>query len=109
MIWLDWRLFGNGRGMASPYWDDAFYWLDGHFYQWIGGLGAQLQSHEWFAPKAGTRRRLIGEEFVVFQTRRKGPRVEASWALTQMPSNLDAQNARIAELYERLKSWRHGV
>ncbi len=54
---LDHQIFGNVHGMKSPYWDNRFYWLNGRLYTWIGGLGAQLQSQQWFHPKPGETRR----------------------------------------------------
>jgi hypothetical protein len=112
MIRLDWLLFGNGFGMASPYHDDVFYWLadtsherdlkgsHSRFYRWIGGLGAQLDSYEWRRPPAGTRRCLFGHEFVVFQTSRSFLRVRCSWAVT---GSLNLEN-----LYQDLLKWRLG-
>jgi len=105
MFWLDWKLFGNGWGMASPFCDDVFYWLRGHWYQWIGGFGAQLQSIEWLTPKPGTTRTLLGQEFRVFSANRRGPRVRVSWALAQS-SEVTAE--RLRELHSRLKDWGHG-
>lgn len=78
---LDWWLFGNGHGLGSPYFNDTFYWLNGRFYTWIGGFGAQLQSIEWFAPRIGDSRRINGIKFVPFNCTRKGPRVRISWAV----------------------------
>lgn len=77
---LDYILFGNGHGLGAPYFDQNFYWLSGRFYTWIGGFGAQLQSIEWFSPPAGTRRSLIGMEFVIFQAHRRWLKVRCSWA-----------------------------
>jgi hypothetical protein len=102
---LDWWLFGNGRGMASPYWDDAFFWLSGHMYQWIGGFGAQLSSIEWKTPKAGTRRKLLGRQFIVFNVERRLVRVRVSWALADPPRHY----GQIAELRKELLNWRHGT
>jgi hypothetical protein len=55
---LDRALFGNGRGLKSPFHDNVFYWLvdtkrnrRGQFYTWLGGFGAQLLSREWFTPR----------------------------------------------------------
>jgi hypothetical protein len=104
-FWLTWKLFGNGRGLASPYLDDVFYWLDGRFYHWIGGLGAQLASFEWTAPKAGTRRKLLGKEFVVFIARRRFLLVEVSWALTPQVHDY----AEVEALRKTLLEWRHGT
>lgn len=100
MLWLDFKLFGNGHGMKSPYCDDTFYWLSGKFYRWIGGFGAQIQSFEWFAPKAGTRRCLFGNEFVVFSVSRKFLRVETSWALSSGMPNIE-QIRRLKESLQR--------
>jgi hypothetical protein len=83
MLWLDFLIFGNGKGMKSPCCDDVFYWLNGRLYTWIGGFGAQLRSFEWFAPKAGTRRRLAGRDFVVFSVSRSWIRVDVTWAVCQ--------------------------
>ena len=105
MFWLDWKLFGNGRGMASPFCDDVFYWLGGRFYRWVGGFGAQLQSIEWRTPKPGTRRYLIGEEFVVFSAARRWIRVEVSWALVKRPK----EYAEVIALQKRLQAWGHGL
>lgn len=108
MIALDWMLFGNGYGMKSPYCDDIFYWLHdytdsntrqrGCFYQWIGGFGAQLTSREWRMPKPGTRRRIAGRNFVVFQASRRLLRVEVSWAMVDLPKDIDEANAAIRSL-----------
>lgn len=112
---LDWILFGNGHGMASPYADDAFYWLaDTNFdrsrrgrysrlYRVSSGLGAQLISYEWRAPPAGTRRRLAGQEFVIFQTHRKWLRVECSWAAVGKQTVEDTR-----AVCETVRSWGHG-
>lgn len=105
IFWLDWKLFGNGYGMASPFCDDVFYWLSGRFYRWAGGLGAQLHSIEWFAPKAGTRRKLFGHEFVVFQVRRKWIRVEVSWALARGVK----EYSEVKALEQQLKAWGIGL
>jgi hypothetical protein len=40
MLWLDHKIFGNGRGLGSPCFDGIFYWLSGALYTWIGGFGA---------------------------------------------------------------------
>lgn len=115
IFWLDWKLFGDGRGLASPYFDDAFYWLKdmsdgdrkkakGRFYTFSAGLGAQLQSIEWLAPKAGTRRILFGQEFVVFSVSRNGPRVRVAWRAVGVNSVED-----VRQLHEKLRVWRHGL
>lgn len=106
---LDRWIFGNGWGLKSPYFDDVYFWLvdtkgaartarHGRRYTWIGGLGAQLRSFEWRAPKPGTRRMLAGKEFVVFNTSRRGLRVDVSWRLVDLPRPLDEANAAIRQL-----------
>lgn len=116
MFWLDWKLFGNGHGLASPYWDDVFYWLvdtnggrdrrgrGGRFYHWIGGFGAQLASIEWRTPKPGTTRRLLGHDFLVFSASRKWLRVEVSWTLSKRPLSIED----IRSLKQELLAWGHG-
>ena len=103
---LDWALFGNGRGMASPAWDDVFYWLGGRFYRWIGGLGAQLESYEWRAPPAGTRRSLFGHEFVIYTCDRRWMRVRCCWTLAGQFFSPNAE--RVHELHSELVQWQHG-
>lgn len=106
MRWLDFKLFGNGFGLKSPYFDDVFYWLDGRFYNWIGGFGAQLQSIEWRLPKPGTRRTLAGREFVVFHgTRGRWPlKWKISWAMTGLGKSTDEDLARIREFKDVLRN-----
>ena len=105
MFWLDFKLFGNGHGLGSPYFDDVFYYLDGKFYTWFGGFGAQLQSIEWFTPNPGTRRRLMGHNFVVFNSTRKFLRVRVSWAIITS-YQITAEDLR--RLKHQLQSWGHG-
>ena len=107
-FWLDFYLFGNGHGLAQPYFDGVYYWLvdkntkRGRFYIFNHGLGAQLTSIEWITPNPGTRRKLKGREFVVFQVRRKGPRVLVSWAMTRMSNSIDDKNSEITQLKKDL-------
>lgn len=108
---LDFWLFGNGHGLAQPYFDGRFFWLvntaegrergRGRLYTFFGGHGAQLRSIEWFLPHPGERRRLAGESFTVFQAHRKGPRVEVAWCM-RLPDGIDAANAKIRALENRL-------
>ncbi len=88
-MWLTFKIFGSGYGLGAPFWEQSFYWIPengpggrGRFYTWIGGFGAQLSSFEWLSPRAGTRRHLLGKEFVIFQTSRRGLLVSCSWAVT---------------------------
>ena len=108
---LDLWLFGNGHGLAQPYFDGRFFWLvdtararengRGRLYTFCGGHGAQLRSIEWRMPHPGERRRLAGETFTVFRARRKGPRVDVAWAM-RLPDGIDAANAKIRALEHRL-------
>ncbi len=101
---LDHIIFGNGRGLKSPYFDSKFYWLDGQLYHWIGGLGAQLGSFQWFMPKPGERRRLAGHEFVVFHASRRWCRIDVSWALVRLPDGINEAQGMIQDLKRDLDS-----
>ena len=116
MLWLDHKIFGNGNGLSSPYFDDRFYWLSGRLYHWIGGFGAQLTSFEWRHPKPGEERTLCGRKFRPFNSHRKYlwlfrdtifpiptpiSRVSVSWAYS-LPKDLDAANAELRELKSKL-------
>lgn len=108
IMWLDHQFFGNGHGLASPYFDARYYWLvdtsngrkkgRGELYIFSYGLGAQLTSFQWRHPLPGERRRLIGREFVVFDSTREFLRVRVSWALAGIGSDLDAKHAAIRAL-----------
>lgn len=106
---LDFLIFGNGYGLKSPYFDDLFFWIvdtkpggrqhgKGSLYTWIGGLGAQLDSRQWRMPELGERRHLAGHEFVAFQAARSWVRVRVSWALVDLPKDLDEAHAAIRNL-----------
>ena len=101
---LDYLIFGNGYGMAAPRHDNVFYWLSGELYTFSYGFGAQLKSFQWTHPKPGERRTLAGREFVVFNSYRRWVRVNVSWAMTRMPSNIDGMNAAIRKLQADLQS-----
>lgn len=87
LLWLDMLIFGNGRGLAAPFWDQPFYWLadpdgeNGTFYTYGGGFGAQLTSFQWRHPRPQERRRLAGMEFHPFNSDRRWGRVRVSWAV----------------------------
>ncbi|OYU91941.1 MAG: hypothetical protein CFE29_03590 [Bradyrhizobiaceae bacterium PARB1] len=113
IMWLDHKVFGNGHGLASPYFDDKFYWLSGQLYTWMGGLGAQLHSFQWRHPLASERRKLFGYEFQVFHSRRQflwlwrdrwfaipTPicRVSVAWARTDLPRDLNEANAELRHM-----------
>ena len=60
-LWLDHKLFGNGRGLKSPYFNDTYFWLrdemrpqsKGRLYTWMGCGGNRrrtwrdLRQREW--------------------------------------------------------------
>ncbi len=109
---LDWFLFGNGYGMGSPYFDDTFYWLKdmschdrgkarGQMYRWGGGLGSQLNSCEWRAPRPQERRLLFGHQFQPFYVTRHGLRVDVSWELVGGVRDVEHVN----ELKNKLQNW----
>jgi hypothetical protein len=112
IMWLDHKIFGSGRGMRSPFYDDQFYWLaddlkprgrgNGELYTYMGGLGAQLHSVQWTTPKPGERRRLCNRDFVPFNVSRRWGRVMVAWAWTQLPDELDAAHAALRVLRDEL-------
>ncbi|ARQ95389.1 hypothetical protein [Bradyrhizobium phage BDU-MI-1] len=117
MLWLDHKIFGNGYGMATPYWDGVFYWLSGALYTWIGGLGAQLTSFQWRHPLPGEERKLGGETFRPFHSRRQflwlfrdsccpipTPicRVSVSWTATRGPADLQDYHSWLYGLKAKL-------
>lgn len=116
IVWLDHKIFGNGYGMASPYFDGKFYWLSGQFYTFMHGFGAQLHSYQWRHPKAGEERKLSGRCYRPFHSHRRWlylwrdkywavrlpiARVEVAWC-THLPENIDAANAEIREIEKKL-------
>lgn len=100
---IDFWLFGNGFGFGAPNSDQAFYWLSGAFYTWIGGHGAQLQSVQWCHPRPGEERIICGVRFRPFSSRRSGPRVLVSWATT-LPHDLNEANAWLRQFKRHLSS-----
>ncbi len=117
---LDFKIFGSGHGMASPFWNGAFYWLNnsldprydsrgrlvkaGDFYTFMHGLGAQLHSYQWTHPNAGERRRLAGYEFHPLHSTRHWGRVEVAWSLSGLPSDINGAHAMINDFKKRLDS-----
>ena len=95
---LDHRIFGNGYGMGTPYFNGVFYWLDGELYHWSGWAGAQLASYQWTHPNAGERRTLSGVTFAPFHSERRWGRVRVSWAAQGVPRGIDAQNTYLRAL-----------
>lgn len=113
-LWLDLKIFGNGRGISAPFFDKAFYWLvdttngrehgAGQLYTFMHGLGAQLHSRQWTHPRASERRRLVGREFVVLHSSRRWGRVDVAWSMVGMPRDIDKANAAIRQLHADLGS-----
>lgn len=116
-LWLDHKIFGNGFGLKSPYFDNKFYWLSGQLYTWIGGFGAQLQSIEWFNPRPYERRELLGRQFRPFNGSRQRLWINRdgfvpiplpisksciSWSMTSFPSDIDKANEVLRELKKEL-------
>lgn len=108
ILWLDHLIFGNGHGLATPYFDGRFYWLSGRLYTFSGGLGAQLTSYEWRHPKAHERRILCGREFKPFHSRRSWLRVRISWAWVDLPRDLNAANEALRELADEIGREHYG-
>jgi hypothetical protein len=117
IVWLDHRIFGNGYGLKSPYFDDKFYWLSGELYTWGGWFGAQLQSFQWRHPKAGERRTMLGREFRALHSTREWlwvarnyifgfplpiARVRVAWSYTALPTDLDEANAELRRIQAEL-------
>lgn len=114
IMWLDHQLFGNGYGLASPYFDTRYYWLvdtsngrekgRGELYHFMSGFGAQLESFQWRHPLPGETRRLCGREFVVFLSSREFLRVRVSWAMKHAPSDVGEKLTAIRALERDLNS-----
>jgi hypothetical protein len=102
ILWLDHLIFGNGRGMASPHFDQRFYWLRGELYHFSPGLGAQLYSMQWRHPNAGERRRICGREFKPVYSHRRWYRVMVAWSWVGLPNTLDEAHAALRQLEREL-------
>lgn len=102
LLWLDHKIFGNGYGMKSPYFDDAFIWLSGELYHWSGWFGAQLRSYQWRHPKPQERRKLAGHEFRPLDSSRRWGRVAVSWAAVGLSKDIDTANAELKALQRDL-------
>lgn len=114
ILWLDHKIFGNGRGLGSPYWDSRFYWLSGQLYTFMQGFGAQLHSIQWRHPRAGEERKLFGYRFRPFSSHRSflwlfrdsvfpipTPicRVMVAWARTDLPADINEANAALRQMH----------
>lgn len=112
-LW-DFKIFGSGHGMAMPFWNGIFYWLNdsdheyidtagrrhgncGDFYTFMYGFGAQLRSYQWTHPNAGERRRVAGYHISPLHSTRRWCRVEVAWHLNGLPSDTDGANKMIRE------------
>lgn len=113
ILWLDHKIFGNGHGLGSPYFDGTFYWLAGRLYTFMHGFGAQLHSIQWRHPLAGERRELFGYKFEPLHSRRQflwlfrdqpwaipTPicRVIVAWGRIDLPKDLDEANAELRHM-----------
>lgn len=117
ILWLDHKIFGNGYGLGSPYFDNKFYWLSGELYTFMQGFGAQLHSIQWRHPLAGERRRLFGYDFEPLHSRRyflwlwrdgafpiPTPicRVMVFWSRVDLPKNLNEANAELRHMEQQI-------
>lgn len=105
---LDHRIFGNGYGFRSPYFDNVFYWLDGELYTFMAGLGAQLHSVQWRRPLAGEKRVLGGEPFRPLHSHRRWGRVMVAWAWQRLPQPLDEAHRALEWLQGHLGRYSPG-
>lgn len=104
ILWLDNKIFGNGWGLSTPYFDQVFRWLDGELYTFSHGFGAQLMSIQWTHPRAGERRTLGGYEFKVFASARRWGRVRCSWGVVDLPKDIDEANTMLRQMDRDLGS-----
>lgn len=81
----------------------VIYKIDGVCYTWSGWFGCQLESYEWTRVPAGTKRTILGREFTVFTTERKGLKIRTTWA-TYLPIKGDEANKMLFKLKDDLKS-----
>lgn len=102
IIALDHLVFGNGHGLGAPCWDSVYYWLDGEMYTFSGGHGAQLHSIQWTHPKPGERRKLVGRDFVAFNSLRRWGRVQVSWSMVNLSQDMDEANQELRRLRKDL-------
>ena len=113
IVWLDHKIFGNGYGLGSPFFDGKFYWLvdtwqrergdeRGELYTFSPGFGAQLHSFQWFHPKPGETRVLGGKRYTPFNSHRRWLRVGGSWSVEQMPKGIDEANAYLRDIEKEL-------
>ena len=117
ILWLDHKIFGNGHGLGSPYFDNKFYWLSDQLYTFMHGFGAQLHSIQWRHPNAGEERRLFGYRFRPLHSTRQflwlfrdsmfaipTPicRVIISWGRVDLPKGIDEANAELRHMAKQV-------
>lgn len=112
ILWLDHKIFGNGYGLGSPYFDGKFYWLNGELYTFMQGSGAQLHSIQWTHPNAGEERKLFGYRFRPLHSHRRFlwlfkesvpiplpiSRVIVAWSRVDLPKDIDEANAELRHM-----------
>lgn len=102
---IDRLIYGSGRGLRMPLFDQRIYWLvdrntqRGDFYTWSGWFGSQIQSFQWRIPKSREERVLSGVRFRLFGWTKTWGRVRVSWCI----EGLDAQNIETAN------KWLHAL
>lgn len=99
---LDHFIFGNGYGLKTPYFNDAYYWLSGELYKYNGWLGSQFSSFQWTHPKPHERRILLGREFKPGYSERRIGRVIVSWCMSDMSDDISEAQEQIRVLKSEL-------
>ena len=117
ILWLDHKIFGNGHGLGTPYFDGRFYWLSGQLYTWMSGFGAQLHSIQWTHPNAGERRKLFGYTFAPLNSTRYRlwlwrdsnfpiptpiSRVMIAWGRVDLPKDINEANAALNQMQREI-------
>lgn len=111
IIWLDFKAFGSGWGLAMPHCDGILYWLKNantgrsEFYTFSPGFGAQLTSFQWRHPNVGEERELAGRKFRPLHSHRGAfGRVAVSWSLQGIQGKpLGEQRAALDALLKALR------
>lgn len=106
-LWLDHLIFGNGHGMATPYWRGSFYWLDHELYWRTGAFGSQLASVQWSTPAPQERRTLLpGRTFQPYSASRRWGRCLVTWRAVDFPADLNQGHAYLQQLDHDLANLR---
>jgi hypothetical protein len=108
-------IFGSGHGLSAPVLNQRLYWLvdlntlEGQFYSFLPGFGAQLTSWQWRRPQVGEARRFGTKTYVPYLQRRGWVRDplfgfnlfplmwEVSWRCADLPDNPNAEDVRALE------------